>query len=68
MKNTWIGILQRAAWPREFEIEVVSEMWFTSTSRQEVLQKLAYSYRDGKAKTEYERRRRYELPVFLAIK
>ena len=31
------------------QIEVVSEMWFTGTSRQEVLDRLESSYRDGMA-------------------
>ena len=41
------AILQ-SAWPRAFEIEVVSEMWFTGTSRQEVLDRLESSNRDGR--------------------
>ena len=43
------AILQ-SDWPRAFEFEVVSEMWFTGTSRQEVLNRLESSYRDGRAK------------------
>ena len=52
-------------WPRALEIEVVSEMWFEGTSRQAVLERLARSYRDGKIQSEYERRRRCELKLFL---
>ncbi|KAM0798077.1 hypothetical protein BDR22DRAFT_860406 [Usnea florida] len=52
-------------WPRAIEIEIASEMWLTLTSRQEVLERLAGSYRNGKAETEYERRRRDELKLFL---
>ena len=59
-----IAILQ-SDWPRALEIEVVSEMWFEKTSRREVLDRLASSYNDGKAQTEYERRRRCELKLFL---
>ena len=46
--------------------EIIFEMWCTSTSLKEVRDRLARSYRDGKAETEYEMRRRYELAVFLA--
>ena len=60
-----IAVLQ-SDWSRAFEIEVVSEMWFTSASRREVLDRLARSYRDGTIESEYERRRRHELAVFLA--
>ena len=55
-------------WPRALEIEVVSEMWLTNTSRQEVLNRLASSFKDGKAQTKYERRRRQELAMFLEKK
>ena len=60
-----IAVLQ-SDWSRAFEIEVVSEMWFTSASRREVLDRLARSYRDGEIKSKYEMRRRHELAVFLA--
>ena len=60
-----IAILQ-SDWSRAFEIEVVSEMWITSASRGEVLDRLARSYRDGKIESKYEMRRRHELAVFLA--
>ena len=52
-------------WPRAIEIEVVSEMLLAGTSRQEVLDRLERSYKDGKAQTNYERRRRHELRLFL---
>ena len=58
--------LLQSDWPRAFEIEIVSEMWFTSTSRKEVLDRLARSYRNGRIETRYELRRRLELAVFLA--
>ena len=59
------AILQ-SDWPRAIEIEVLSEMWIKGKSRQEVLARLARSYRDGNADTEYERRRRCELKIFLS--
>ena len=52
-------------WPRAFEIEIAYEMWSEGTSRQGVLERLARCYRDGKIQTEYERRRRCELKIFL---
>ena len=56
--GAWAG---RKAGPRDH-----FEIWCTRTSRQEVLDSLASSYRDGKAQTKYEMRRRHELTVFLA--
>ena len=55
-------------WPRALEIEVLSEMCLKGKSRQEVLDRLERSYRDGKAQTNYERRRRDELRLFLEDK
>ena len=43
----------------------MSDMWVTSTSCKEVLDKLTRGYRNGNIESEYEMRRRHELAVFL---
>ena len=49
----------------KLDLEIIFEMWCTSTSLKEMQDRPPESYQDGKIETEYERRRRHELAVFL---
>lgn len=52
-------------WNQAIEIEVMAEIYFTKSSREQVLERLERVYRNGKIECAYEERRRLEIAAFL---